>query len=139
MSERSYRCLDCHDVGIAIVFNPHFVREYRGVFDLEREDGKPAAGIRERIHRFWRNHPEWPNLGPVNGAALCACDCEQTQRLSLEIDKFKRGERLNKEKKNTPPGCGTYRWKRLDAPLWPGPVDDEIFRALSAFYAGNLF
>lgn len=138
MTERSYRCRDCWDEGVIVVISPAFAREYRETWDLSIAEGATEVGVYDRIQRFWRCHPEFPRMGPLTHSAICACDCKRAGILREELAKFKRGERINKEKRNVAPAAG-WEWKRDLAPLWPGPVDSEIFRVISDFYAGRLF
>lgn len=138
MSERSYRCRDCWDEGVVVVINPAFVRQFRETHEFDLSEGRGEVGVYDRIQRFWRYHPEFPRMGPLTHSAICCCDCKRSEILASELEKFKRGERINKEKRNVVPAAG-WVWKRDQAPLWPGPVDSEIFRAISDFYSGRLF
>lgn len=139
MSERSYRCLICQDEGVVVVINPAFMRHYRETYELELAEGRGGeVGIYDRVHRFWRRHPDFPRFGPLNHSAICCCDCKRSLILVAELEKFKRGERINKEKRNVAPAAG-WVWDRGLAPLWPGPVDSAIWRSISDFYSGRLF
>lgn len=139
MSERSYQCLICLDGGVAVIFNPWFIRDYRSTWQQERAEGHGDAGLHLRISAWWRSHPSYPELGALNHVALCRCSCRRRVRLAEELRKFKAGERKDKQGVNRPPGCGPMEWKPADAPAWPGPVDGAIAKALGDFYEGRLF
>lgn len=138
MKERSYRCLTCRDEGLLVVINPSFMREYRGSFEFDVSEGRGAVGVYDRMKRFWRYHPEFPRLGPINHTAICNCGGDRSEVLRAELAKFRRGERINREKKNTPPAAG-QQWHPGLSPPWPGPVDSAIWEAISGFYNGRLF
>lgn len=139
MSERSYQCLTCQDGGVAVIFNPIFVREFRAAWHQEQADGTPPNGLHLRILKFWKDHPYYPTAGALNHAALCACSCRRRNVLAEELRKYRAGERKDRQGFNRPPGCGPMEWKRTDAPAWPGPVDGAIAEVLGEFYGGRLF
>ena len=134
MSDRRYHCLNCHDNGYLTIFNPFLVRAFRGEWAQIVETNAGAAGLDRRIQLFWRNYSEWPTLGAVNHSALCDCDCKRQRVMREELERFRRGERLNREKVNTAPACSNAAWCRDWSPAWPGPLDDLLFATLKEFY-----
>lgn len=139
MSERSYRCLTCLDGGVAVIFNPFFIRDYRSTWQQEQAEGQNSTGLHRRLLDWWRAHPRYPELGALSHVALCACSCRRRLILAEELRKYLAGERKDRQGFNRPPGCGPMEWKRADAPAWPGPMDGPIAEALGDFYGGRLF
>ena len=130
--EHRFECLDCRDTGVVIIFNPYFVRDFQETFlALKGSRGAYAA-----VHKFWSSNCD-PKLGALSHAALCDCACPRRQKLSVELEKFKAGQRVRRGESMGPPACGVHVWRRDWSPRYPSGIDSEIYEALAAFYAGK--
>lgn len=136
--EPKFHCKDCRDQGYLTVFSAQFAEQYRGQFDHDREQGLLARGFYVRVFKYWRERPDYMELGPIQHTAICDCNGKRAQALARGLALWRDPPKDAKgnlvPQKHPAVGC---HWRRDLCPIWPNSLDDDLYRSLDEFYAAS--
>lgn len=124
-----YRCLNCRDGGVVVVFNVFFVREFRPVF--ETLGHKCPPNFRQTCNHFATMHHQKHVTLPLSHVGICNCDGDKTHICRAQLSDWLAG-RL---KAGRYPRGGTFEWKPEKCPIFPDGTDQGMFKALADWYA----
>lgn len=126
-----YRCLNCRDTGVVLVFNVFFVREFRRVFEALGDKCPP--NFRRTCNHFATMHHGKHVTLPLSHVGICDCDGDRSQYNRQQLSDWEAG-RL---KQGRYPIGGTFEWKPAKCPIFPDGTDEGMFEALAKWYAAN--
>lgn len=126
-----YRCLNCRDTGVVLVFNVFFVREFRSLF--EAYNGACPKNFREICQHFATMHHGKHVTLPLSHVGICNCDGDQSHMCRAQLSDWMAG----RMKSGRYPRGGTFEWRPDKCPIYPDGTDPGMFKALADWYASN--